>query len=120
MSEQKPTLLERLMGGSKKKAQANVTELEARIKEQLKGLVYDDELVTELVPVFVELTGKPGFDKVVELLVTKEKQIEAIAGGDWFKKDSEQESETIESKPDTDKQTSSNLVEQILRNQHKE
>ena len=115
MSE-KPTLLERLMGAGKKKAEVNQDALTAQVKAQLKGLVYDDELVDELLPVFIGLQGKDGFDKVVELLTTKERQIEAIAGGDWFKKDkpeTEQQHERQE-----EQESTGNLVDDILRAQH--
>lgn len=46
---------------------------------KLTGFVYDTELAKDLAPVFVKLSGAEGFDKVLELLATKEKQIEAIS-----------------------------------------
>lgn len=113
----KPTLLERLMGSSKKKVEANQDQLTAQIKAQLKGLVYDDELVDELLPVFIGLQGKEGFDKVVELLTTKEKQIEAIAGGDWFKKDKPEENQQHEQRQE-EEQSTGNLVDDILKAQY--
>lgn len=91
MSE-KLSLLDRLLGGAKKKVNENQSALEAQVKQQLKGIVYDDELVNELTPVFMKLYGVEGFNQVMELLTTKEKQIEAISGGDWFKKESEDNS----------------------------
>ena len=45
----------------------------------LERFVYDPELAKELAPVFVSLLRAEGFDKVVDLLETKEKQIEAIS-----------------------------------------
>jgi len=87
MSDQKQTLLERLMGGAKKKTENNKSKFEAQVKEKLKGLVYEDELVEELAPVFMNFYGQDGFDKVLELLYTKEQQIEYISGGDWFKQE---------------------------------
>lgn len=114
----KPTLLERLMGAGKKKAEVNKGQLEEQVKAQLKGLVYDDELVAELLPVFIGLQGKEGFDKVVELLTTKEKQIEAIAGGDWFKKEKPADTETHEQGKEEASQSSANLVDDILKAQH--
>ena len=47
---------------------------------QLERFVYDPELAKELAPVFVSLLRAEGFDKVIDLLETKEKQIEAISG----------------------------------------
>lgn len=118
MSE-KPSLLERLLGNHKKKVDDNKQGLELQIKQQLKGLVYDDELVEELAPVFMRLQGIDGFNQVMELLVTKEKQIETISGGDWFKQESSdaQSEEEIETKQ-TEK--SANLVDDYLSKKYGE
>lgn len=115
----KPTMLERLMGAGKKKVEANQDALTAQVRAQLKALVYDDEMVDELLPVFIGLQGKDGFDKVVELLTTKEKQIEAIAGGDWFKSEKPADSNTQElGNKDESNKSSANLVDDILKAQH--
>jgi len=118
MSE-KPSLLERLLGNAKKKVDENKQNLERQVKQQLKGLVYDDELVEELAPVFMKLHGVEGFNQVMELLVTKEKQIEAISGGDWFKQESsdEQSEEEIETKQT---ESSNNPVDEYLSKKYGE
>ena len=113
-------LLERLLGAGKKKAETNKGLLETKIKEQLKGLVYDDELVDELLPVFIKLQGVEGFEKVTELLVTKERQIEAIAGGDWFKQESSASTTKIGGKDDESNDGTTNPVDQILKDKYKE
>lgn len=113
MSE-KPSLLERLMGASKKKVDENQGALEAQIKAKLKGIVYDEELVNELTPVFMRLNGVEGFNQVFELLETKERQIEAISGGDWFKQESDA------SNKQEKEEESSNLVDSILKKQYSE
>ena len=113
MSE-KPSLLERLMGASKKKVDENQGALEAQIKAKLKGIVYDEELVDELTPVFMRLNGVDGFNQVLELLETKERQIEAISGGDWFKQESDA------SNKQEKEEESSNLVDSILKKQYPE
>lgn len=59
--------------------------------ERLQSYVYDAELSAELAPVFATLSTVQGFDKVLELLDTKEKQIEAI-GSSHNKLQSEPES----------------------------
>ena len=46
--------------------------------ERLQAFVYDPELSAELAPVFATLSAVEGFSKILELLETKEKQIEAI------------------------------------------
>lgn len=100
------SILERLMGGAKTKASSNQSALEETVKQKLKGIVYDDELIAELLPTFVKLYSVEGFSTVVELLEAKEKQIETISGGDWFKqetdpqnKDQQQEQQENESDP---------------------
>ena len=100
------SILERLMGGAKTKASSNQSALEETVKQKLKGIVYDEELINELLPTFVKLYSVEGFSTVVELLEAKEKQIETISGGDWFKqetdpqnKDQQQEQQENESDP---------------------
>ena len=68
----------------------------------LEKFVYDPELAKELAPVFVSLLGVEGFDKVIELLETKEKQIEAISGSSQHQQtDPWQKQEVKEVKPTT-------------------
>lgn len=121
MTEPKKGMFERLIGSQKKKAEANQGQLEAQIKEKLKGIVYDEELVTELTPVFMKLNGVEGFDKVFELLETKEKQIEYISGGDWFKQEAEEGKKEIERTDDDDEEDdASALVDSILTKKYGE
>ena len=68
---------------------------------QLERFVYDPELAKELAPVFVSLLSVEGFDKVIELLETKEKQIEAISSGSNHQSDPDQKQEVKEVKPQT-------------------
>ena len=68
---------------------------------KLTNFVYDAELAKELAPVFVKLLGAEGFDKVVELLETKEKQIEAIGSGSKQQSNPDQKQEQKEVKPQT-------------------
>ena len=69
---------------------------------QLERLVYDPELAKELAPVFVSLLSVEGFDKVIDLLETKEKQIEAISGSSQHQQtDPLQKQEVKEVKPTT-------------------
>lgn len=112
----KPSLLERLMGSASKKVDENKGALEAQIKQRLKGLVYDEELVNELAPVFMKLHGQEGFNQVFELLETKEKQIEAISGGDWFKQETNSENKSTEEQQTED---SASLVDEILSQKYK-
>ena len=68
---------------------------------ELEKFVYDPELAKELAPVFVSLLSVEGFDKVIELLETKEKQIEAISSGSNHQSDPGQKQEPQEVKPQT-------------------
>ena len=52
----------------------------AEMATKLEAYVYDPEVAQELAPIFVAMSAVEGFDKVVELLDAKEKQIEAISG----------------------------------------
>ena len=68
----------------------------------LERFVYDPELAKELAPVFVSLLRAEGFDKVIDLIETKEKQIEAISGGSQQQQtDPWQKQEVKEVKPTT-------------------
>lgn len=116
MSEKKG-LLERIMGGASKKAELNKGALEEAVKQRLKGLVYDDAIVEELTPAFMKLQGVEGFDVVMELLETKESQIESISGGDWFKQESNPEQKHQE---EEQTEESSNLVDSYLSEKYGE
>jgi len=83
------SLFDKIFSSSTKKAESNNATLEANVKAKLKTLVYDDDVVTELLPAFMKLHATEGFNTVYELLEAKEKQIEAISGGDWFKQESD-------------------------------
>ena len=68
----------------------------------LERFVYDPELAKELAPVFVSLLRAEGFDKVIDLLETKEKQIEAISGSSQHQQTNPlQKQEVKEVKPTT-------------------
>lgn len=112
MSE-KPSLLDRLLGSAGKKVDENKGLLEEQVKKRLKGILYDDALVEELAPVFLKLNGVDGFNQVFELLETKEKQIETISGGDWFKQETKPEGKQEEEEED------SNLVDSLLTEKYK-
>lgn len=97
--------LDKLTSGFTKKAEHEQTTALDVMKSKLKGIVYDDELVDELAPIFAKLSTNEGFDKVVELLETKEAQLEKIAGGEWTKQTTgdDEHSESHDDKSDDDK-----------------
>lgn len=112
-------LLSRILAGVKTKAKDNKNHLESQVKEKLKSLVYDDELVEELLPAFVAMSGSEHFSTVMELLESKEAQIEAMAGGDWFKQESKDTEETIETNKDQES-TNVNEVDNYLKKKYGE
>ena len=76
---------DKIMGAKGTKEAAKQEDVTEQVKAKLKGIVYDDTIVEELLPVFMKLKSSEGFEKVIELLETKERQIEAMTGGEWFK-----------------------------------
>lgn len=78
-------MLDKLMAAFGAKQKEKVVTVDEALKTKLKGLVYDDELVEQLLPVFTALKSVEGFEQVMTLLESKESQIEAIATGDAFK-----------------------------------
>mgnify|MGYP003366802664 CR=1 FL=1 len=102
--KEKKSLFDKIFSSSSKKAEGNNAALETKVKEKLKSLVYDDEVVTELLPVFIKLHTTEGFNTVYELLEAKEKQIEAISGGDWFKQETD---------PDNKEKDTENLEDDV-------
>jgi thioredoxin-like negative regulator of GroEL len=95
-------MLDKLMAAFGAKQEKKVTEIDEALKAKLKGLVYDDELVDELAPIFAALSQVEGFNKVFDLLETKERQIEAIAGTDSF---SQQTTSDIQVQEETTEQS---------------
>ena len=112
------SILERLMGGAKSKASTNQSILEETVKQKLKGIVYDDELINELLPTFVKLYSVEGFSTVVELLEAKEKQIETISGGDWFKQETDPQNKDQQDNPQQENE--SDPVDDLLKTKYKD
>ncbi len=112
------SILERLMGGAKSKASSNQSILEETVKQKLKGIVYADELINELLPTFVKLYSVEGFSTVVELLEAKEKQIETISGGDWFKQETDPQNK--DQQDNTQQENESDPVDDLLKTKYKD
>ena len=110
------SILERLMGSAKSKASTNQSMLEETVKQKLKGIVYDDELINELLPTFVKLYSVEGFSTVVELLEAKEKQIETISGGDWFKQETDPQNKDQQEQQENE----SDPVDDLLKTKYKD
>lgn len=74
-----------------------------KLKEQLKSIVYDDDIVQELLPVFEKLSNQEGFNQIVDLLESKEQQISVLAGeSKWTKESTPSEEEETEVDETTD------------------
>lgn len=106
--------LERILSSKSKKVVQNQDDLKAKMRERLLNIVYEEELADELLPVFMNLQHEEGFSMVLELLETKENQIEVISGGDWFK----QESKPDKLIQDDEAVDESGMVDEILKNKY--
>lgn len=111
-------LYERLKKFSSKKADNNKGVQEEQLREKLKGILYDEELIEELLPAFISLSGNENFPTVMELLQSKEQQIESITGGDWFKQDSEQPNLSIDK--EQQEETEADMVDNYLSKKYGE
>ena len=108
--------LDKILQSKGKKVEQQKEEASAAVKAKLKAIVYDDSIVEELTPVFMKLQGAEGFDKVLELLETKERQIEAMSGGDWFKQKTDPENkQSTENSVETE-----TYVDEILKQRYGE
>lgn len=111
--------LDKMMGGFNKKAEHEQTTALDVMKTKLKGIVYDDELVDELAPIFAKLSTNEGFDKVIELLETKESQLEKIAGGEWTKQITDSDDQSSKSDKKDKEQSETLSAEEILAQKYK-
>lgn len=109
------TMFENLMKGFSKKAEIKHTTSLDVFKTKLKGLVYDDEAVEKLAPIFAKLSTTEGFDLVLDLLESKELQIEKLAGGEWCKEESNHDKTQEEEK----KEVKTLTADEILANKYK-
>lgn len=110
--------IERFMGKAKKRTESNKEGIEAELKKRLKSVLYDDELVEEIAPAFLALQGNEHLNTVFDLLEAKERQIEALTGGEWFNQSSTEGDETI-STENNDAETT-NLVDDYLSKKYGE
>lgn len=114
------SIFEKLMNGHNKKkgnkdgGDSGKEQIVKEYKKKLKGILYDDDLVEELAPVFAELHGSEGFDKVIELLETKEKQIEAISEGDFHEQTTDQQEQQDQESDEDEDEKPSFTADQIL------
>lgn len=108
-------------GFSSKKTKTSEASL-TKIKEQLSGILYDKELVDEFAPIFAKLSQHEGFDKVVELLETKERQLEAHLDSNWTNQESNTGDKTLEQEQEEDEneEHAELSAEAILKAQFKE
>lgn len=105
------------MKGFRKKAEHQQTSQLDVYKEKLMGIVYDEDLVNELAPIFAKLHGQEGFDKVWEVIEGKETQLEALAGGDWNKEpdeDDEDEESIVPNKKPKEESPTFKSAEEML------
>lgn len=113
--------LDKIMAGHGSRAERAKETALVDYTDKLKTLVYDDDLVKELAPIFAKLHGTEGFDKVFELLETKEQQISAISGGSWFEQqaDSQQGSQNKDDSDNSDDGKQTLTADEILELKYK-
>lgn len=112
--------LDKVMAGYGKRAEtANTTALED-YTTKLKALTYDEDIAKELAPIFAKLHGTEGFNKVWELIETKEQQIAAISGGEWFKQESDSNTDEDKASGSESEKEQPLTAEQILENKYKQ
>lgn len=89
------SILDKLLSGFKTQKDNNNSENIEKLRAKLKVMLYDDELVDELTPIFSKLENTEGFDKVMDLLESKEAQINTLAKeGYWAGKQSDNQDDT--------------------------
>lgn len=114
-------LFNRLKNGFQSNVKQNNEESLEKIKTRLKGLVYDDELVDEYAPLFAKLSKQDGFDKVMELLEVKERQLISLTDTDWT--DNKSAKDEVVEQEDTEESDGEGTVttaEAILANMYKQ
>lgn len=73
-----------------------------KLRKQLEGILYSDDLVDEFLPVFEKLHNQEGFNKVLELLEAKETELNLLNQSDeYFKQESDIETKTSETTEET-------------------
>lgn len=113
-------MLEKLLGKFKDKTESQQGEKEAVMRQKLQALVYDDDLVNDLLPAFLALSSNEHFGKVLDLLETKEAQVEAVSGGQWFKKETNDTQQPNRGQEEQEEDNSDSLVDSILSKKYGE
>jgi len=113
------SMLEKLKKGFNKKAEVNHTTAEKVYEEKLQKILYDADLVKEFAPIFAKLSQHDGFEKVFELLESKESQLEALAGGEWTKQEETGNNEQEEEEKEVKTLTADQILEAKYSNKEK-
>ena len=72
--------------------------------------------MNELAPIFAKFSTEDGFDKVMQVLESKENQIEKVMGGEW-NKETDLESQDEQNNQE-EQQTTTLTAEQILEQKY--
>lgn len=116
------TLLETLRKGFGGKATKQAEDATAVYTQKLEGILYDEALVKEFAPIFAKLSQHEGFDKVMEILETKERQLESFTDTNWTEQESGKGDKTLEQddKQEDDKDADATSAEALLAERFKE
>lgn len=94
-------------------------ELLKQYQERLVGVLYDDELVNEFAPLFAKMHQHDTEQKMLQLLETKEKQIQAVADGSAYKQASPEKDEEVDTGKSKDSSNDDYSVENLIQSRGK-
>lgn len=113
-------MLDKLLNGYKKRSSKETDEVDSELlesyKKRLTDVLYDEELVNEFAPLFAKVHEYDTEGKLVELLETKERQIESIADGSAFQQSNPEEENEVENSAEEEVDHS---VEALIQNRGK-
>ncbi|WP_457808977.1 hypothetical protein [Kushneria sp. EE4] len=88
------------------------------IRERLKPILYNDELIDEFAPVFFKLKDSEQVEQIYSLLESKESQIKELSSGDYFKQESSPEDKQEHEESENTDEDAPNYVDQILQQRY--
>lgn len=88
------------------------------IRERLRPILYNDELIDEFAPVFFRLRDSEQVEQIYSLLESKESQIKELSSGNYFKQESSPEDKQEHEHSDESEEDAINYVDQILQQRY--
>ncbi|SPJ32694.1 hypothetical protein [Kushneria phyllosphaerae] len=88
------------------------------IRERLRPILYNDEMIDEFAPVFFKLKDSEQVEQIYSLLESKESQIKELSSGDYFKQESSPEDKQEHEDSEESEEDAINYVDQILQQRY--